>query len=86
MIKYMETNNNNNDYCSLYEFLGRAAGSDLGKAVANSAGARKIKINTQEVSNSKYTGKVLTYPRTFLQEYFHGSHTLDVLDSDALPF
>jgi hypothetical protein len=59
-----------NEYRSLYEYLGHAAGADLGKAVAAAAGKQNIKITSHEVSNSKYTGTILKYPVSFLNEYF----------------
>ncbi len=55
---------------SLYEYLGRAAGSELGKNVAETAVKLKETIKEQNVSNPKYTGKVLLYRREFLDEYF----------------
>ncbi len=55
---------------SLYEFLGRAAGSDLGKAVAMAAYQQNVPTTTHEVSNPKYTGKIQKYPKLFLIEYF----------------
>jgi hypothetical protein len=55
---------------SLYEYLGRAAGSELGKEVAATAVALRETIQEQEVSNPKYTGKVKLYRREFLDEYF----------------
>ena len=55
---------------SLYEYLGRAAGPELGKEVATTAVALKETIQEQEVSNPKYTGKVKLYRREFLDEYF----------------
>jgi hypothetical protein len=55
---------------SLYEYLGRAAGSELGKEVAITAVALRETIQEQEVSNPKYTGKVKLYRREFLDEYF----------------
>jgi len=55
---------------SLYEYLGRAAGSELGKEVAEVAVKLKETIKEQEVSNPKYTGKVKLYRREFLDEYF----------------
>jgi hypothetical protein len=57
-------------YKSLYEYLGRAAGSELGKKVAAAASAKKVKLTTQEVSNPKYSGTVMMYPVSFLDEYF----------------
>jgi len=55
---------------SLYEYLGRAAGSELGKEVATTAVALRETIQEHEVSNPKYTGKVKLYRREFLDEYF----------------
>ena len=55
---------------SLYEYLGRAAGGQLGKEVASAAVANKVPIGEQHVELKSYVGPVKTYPRTFLQEYF----------------
>lgn len=55
---------------SLYEYLGRAAGPELGKQVADTAVKLRETIQEQEVSNPKYTGKVKLYRREFLDEYF----------------
>jgi len=55
---------------SLYEYLGRAAGPELGKEVAETAVKLRETIKEQNVSNPKYTGKVLLYRREFLDEYF----------------
>lgn len=55
---------------SLYDYLGRAAGSELGKQVAETAKKLQETIQEREVSNPKYTGKVLLYRREFLDEYF----------------
>ena len=75
-------------YKSLYEYLGRAAGSELGKKVAEAASAQKIKINTQEVSNPKYSGTVMMYPVSFLDSYFNPTIELTAKDTedDELPF
>ena len=56
---------------SLYEYLGRAAGSELGKAVAEAATRNKVHIDSHEVSNPKYTGKILKYPKSFLDIFFN---------------
>jgi len=53
---------------SLYDYLGRAAGSILGKQVATCA-----KHETRFVENLKYTGDIMLYPETFLKFYFNGS-------------
>jgi len=59
-----------NTMLSLYDYLGRAAGSTLGKQVADCAKKKKIKSQTRFVENPKYTGEVMLYPETFLKEYF----------------
>lgn len=77
------------DYVSLYDYLGRAAGSDLGKAVAVAAKEKNIKVNTRFVKNSKYTGNVLLYPKAFLQEYFNTTsleRKISETQDNTLPF
>lgn len=66
---------NNEKYLSLYDFLGRAAGSDLGIKVAAAAAAQGVQLQERQVSNPKYTGKIVTYPVSFLENYFNGSQT-----------
>ena len=65
---------------SLYDFLGRAAGGELGKQVAEAAAQAKVGFETKEVTNPRYTGKVMMYPKSFLDQYF------DVDQTDDLPF
>jgi len=55
---------------SLYDYLGHAAGTQLGEQVAKKATSMGVKIDTREVSNPKYTGNVMLYPEGFLNEYF----------------
>ena len=57
---------------SLYDYLGRAAGPDLGKQVATAAAKAGVKSEIREVSNIKYTGPIMLYPRSFLNLYFKG--------------
>ena len=57
---------------SLYDYLGRAAGSELGKQVATAAAKAGVKSEIREVSNVKYTGPIMLYPRSFLDLYFKG--------------
>jgi hypothetical protein len=64
---------------SLYDYLGRAAGSNLGLQVAQAAAKQKIQIETRHVSNKKYTGPVLLYPKYFLDNYF-------TIKEEKLPF
>ena len=55
---------------SLYDYLGYAAGGELGKQVATAAAKSKEKIGKRYVTNTRYKGEVLLYRREFLQEYF----------------
>ena len=59
------------DMMSLYDYLGHAAGPNLGKAVASVAAKQKIKMETRDVANKKYTGPVTLYPKYFLDSYFN---------------
>ena len=58
------------EYMSLYDYLGHAAGSALGEEVAKKATKQKIKLGTREISNPSYKGIVYLYPESFLKEYF----------------
>jgi hypothetical protein len=64
------TENNLPYMMSLYDYLGRAAGTELGKQVCDTAVALKETIKEREISNPKYTGKVHLYRREFLDDYF----------------
>ena len=59
---------------SLYDYLGRAAGPDLGQQVASAAARKKIKFGTRYVEQGGYKGDVMLYPRWFLDEYFGGTN------------
>jgi hypothetical protein len=61
----------NSEYKSLYDHLGKAAGSQLGKQVAEAAVRDGIKIQTRQVSNSKYEGTIMLYPLDWLEKYFN---------------
>ena len=60
-----------NELISLFDYLGRAAGAELGKQVSKVAVLRKETIGKRSVSNKSYTGEVFLYRREFLQEYFN---------------
>ena len=73
---------------SLFEYLNKPAGSDLGRQVAQAAYAAKVPIGTHKVSTPRYTGSILKYPKSFLDEYF-GKVIKDQNtnnDYDDLPF
>ena len=55
---------------SLYDYLGKAAGSDLGTAVAKTATIEKVPITKREVTTRNYSGEILMYPKSFLDKYF----------------
>jgi len=72
--------NMENQMMSLYDYLGRAAGSELGEQVARKATLMKVKMDTRYVKNPVYEGNVMLYPKSFLDEYFK------VKETDDLPF
>ena len=64
--------NNNMEKISLYDYLGHAAGADLGQQVAYAAAKAGVITETRQVSNSVYKGPVMLYPKSFLDLYFKG--------------
>jgi hypothetical protein len=62
---------------SLYDFLGKAAGTELGAEIYKESQNKnvKTKVKTREISNKAYTGKVMLYPKSFLEEYFNKTKT-----------
>jgi hypothetical protein len=79
-------NNINSEYMmSLYDYLGKAAGKELGKEVHRVAHNTKTPMAIKEVSNPKYTGKILMYPKYFLDEYFGVDNKKNDNDNN-LPF
>tara|TARA_R110000772_G_scaffold142769_1_gene252420 strand:- start:413 stop:634 length:222 start_codon:yes stop_codon:yes gene_type:complete len=58
------------EFISLYNHLGRAAGAELGQAVAYAASKVGAPHQIRELKMSYYTGDVYTYPSEFLDEYF----------------
>jgi len=57
---------------SLYDYLGHAAGSELGQQVATAARKVGVKGEIREVSNPVYKGPVMLWPEAFLDLYFKG--------------
>ena len=57
---------------SLFDYLGRPAGSELGQRVAAAAARNKVKYETRHVSTRTYTGDVMLYPKNFLDQFFGG--------------
>ena len=63
------------EFVSLYDFLGRAAGQQLGKEVYRAAQLSSQSTIIKQVSNPKYTGKIVMYKPEFLRKYFNGLTT-----------
>ena len=63
---------NNMEKISLYDYLGHAAGADLGQQVAYAAAKAGVVTETRQVSNPVYKGPVMLYPKSFLDLYFKG--------------
>ena len=76
------------EYLSLYDYLGKPAGNELGKEVKNAADKEGIPFKTREISNPKFSGTVCLYPKSFLDFYFRtpDSNTLMGETDDDLPF
>ena len=87
------------EYLSLYDYLGKPAGRELGKEVATAATEAGIRLEKREVDNSKYTGIVYLYPKNFLDFYFREPASYQIeddlpqghdwtgnLEDDELPF
>lgn len=61
---------NSEQFISLYDYLGRPAGSALGKQVADAASKSKIPMSIRHVSTKTYTGPIILYPENWLIGYF----------------
>jgi len=57
-------------FISLFDYLGKPAGSELGKKVALEAHSKNIPYTMKEVHNKFYSGKIMMYPKTFLDKLF----------------
>ena len=62
------TNMKNKEMLSLYDYLGHAAGAELGRQVAYQAAKEKVSHGTRYVKNPAYEGEVYLYPKSFLEK------------------
>ena len=62
---------NQNEFVSLYEYLGSPAGSGLGYEVATAAGKAGEPVDVKFVKNPKYEGPVNMFRRGFLDNFFN---------------
>jgi len=68
------------EYLSLYDYLRKPAGEKLGLEVATEARKQEIETQTRQISNLKFTGEVLLYPKDFLEFYFREPDPLSLED------
>ena len=71
-------------FLSLYDYLGKAAGPELGKKVAAAATKSRLKLQTRAVANPSYAGLVYLYPKDFLDAFFAEQDPMDSFDLDDL--
>jgi 7-cyano-7-deazaguanine synthase len=57
-------------FISLFDYLGKPAGSELGKKVALEAHSKNIPYRIKEVHNKIYSGKIMMNPKIFLDKLF----------------
>ena len=57
------------EYVSLFEYLGKRAGEEA-KKVYEAAKKNNEVVKNREVQTDRFSGKVLTYRRSFLELYF----------------
>jgi hypothetical protein len=82
------------EYLSLYDYLGKKAGEQLGLEVAIAARTAGIIPQTREISNPVWKGTVNLYPKDFLDFHFRPADDLPgeidwsikALEDDDLPF
>ena len=55
---------------SLFDYLKKPAGTELGGKVYKAAKASKVPTSIREVYTKTYSGKVMLYPKEFLDSYF----------------
>ena len=67
---------------SLYDYLGRAAGKNLGLEVATYARQQNTKIETRQISNPVYTGTVNLYTEDFLLSFFNNPNYRKIIKED----
>lgn len=80
------------EYYSLYEYLGKAAGKELGREVNAASSRTKQPFVKQYVEQGGYKGEVFCYTRKFLDEYFYALENNEPFnkypepEDDDLPF
>jgi len=67
---------------SLFDYLGRAAGKQLGLEVAIYARQQKTQIETRQVSNPVYSGNINLYTEDFLLSFFNNPNYIKLIKED----
>ena len=77
-------------FLSLYDYLKKPAGRELGVRVSQAAQEANIPIQNKSVSNSTYSGPIQMYPESWLDTYFGNGVKSDTEilynEPDDLPF
>ena len=78
----------NAEMLSLFDYLGKPSGKELGGEVVKAAMAHSnyIPIKRRYVSTKFYNGEVNLFPKEFLNEYFNKSTSSTTTNNDDLPF
>ena len=67
---------------SLFDYLGRAAGPNLGLEVATYARQQNSPIEIRQVSNPKYTGPINLYTENLLMSFFNNPNYRKLIKED----
>ena len=71
-------------YISLFDYLGKPAGKEVGGRVNERAREFGITCLKRFVRNKKYVGKVNLYPEAFLEYYFTNSNNMNSTYEETL--
>jgi hypothetical protein len=69
---------------SLYDYRGHKDRNGEGQRIYAKAKEQGVAVGARDVEHEKYKGKVMMYPKWFLDEYFNTKTTNT--DHDDLPF
>ena len=67
---------------SLYDYLGRAAGSKLGLEVATYARQQNSQIEIRQIENPAYTGPINLYTELLLLSFFNNPNYNKIIKED----
>lgn len=73
---------NQTNFMSLYDYLGRAAGPELGYSVARVAHKQNQPVKIRQVENAKYKGNINLYDENFIREYFNNPEHAFIVAQD----